>query len=106
MDKLSIFNLLTSLLEFYGKKNSTSVSQSKDADSQKTTSDSKTLNGLDSLLSSLNLHAPDSTQDLKKKETPAVKNQVTYMPIQKELLSTITSHDKFVKRVLDKNKKQ
>ena len=92
MDKFGIFNLLNSFFPLNSQKSQNSSSAS----------------GLaGSLLSSLgkSLLKPNDTQEENslniKKDLSA---HSTPLPLQRGMLSTINSHDEFVKRVVEKNK--
>ena len=84
MDKFGIFNILNSLLS--SKSDNT-------AQNPPTSTDANNL--LSSLLSP------------KKQEEPPKKPQPTsFAPIQSSMLSTMNSHDEFIKRVMTKNDKK
>lgn len=97
MDKFGIFNLLNSFFSS-NAKNST---QGKD---QNTDSNPDILSAIKNILSPNNAQtsAPQNNSPLKK-ESPSPKQQSELpKPLQASMLSTMRSHDEFVKRVLSK----
>jgi hypothetical protein len=87
MDKFGIFNLLNSFFSLNRQK-----SQSTDNENNKTS--------LDSILSTLTNSLKNNTPN--KEEPP--KKQAPFAPLQSSMLSTMSSHDQFIKRVKEKNK--
>ena len=85
MDKFGIFNLLSALSSLNGQN------------SQQETGE-KTQPVLDKILTAL-------TQNINTKNTdPPQAVPPAFKPLQSSMLSTMTSHDEFVKRVKEKNK--
>lgn len=79
MDKFGIFNLLSSFLgQSFNKSGENSADYS--------------------------YSAPPAFPD--KSETDAAEKRATLPPLQNSMLKIMQSHDEFVKRVRDKNKKQ
>lgn len=85
MDKFGIFKLLNSFYNFY-EKNKT------DAFTVKNQSEKPPVNS----------GSPSSGNDNTAKTATPVANRT---PLQRSMLSTMTSHDDFVKRVMEKNAK-
>lgn len=83
MDKFGIFNLLNSLFS---------------ANPSQTNGDSQNTSKENSILSSL--FSSDNQPQPPKEKTPE-----PFLPLQASMVSTMTSHDEFVKRVKEKNKK-
>ncbi len=114
MDKFGIFKLLNSFFDFY-KQNSTESSTSS------STSQSPLSNATSNLFSSLNGNSLGSSptnssapqgekidknpgNNLSEKSSPSISTHGA--PLQEKMLSTMRSHDDFVKRVSEKNKIQ
>ena len=94
MDKFGIFNLLNSFFPLNSQKNENSTVNSN-------------ASGLaNSLISSLgkNLFSSTSMQNGEQAKTNENQKQTVPLPLQKNMLLTINSHDEFVKRVKEKNK--
>lgn len=83
MDKFGIFKLLNSFFSFY------SNAQKENSNSDK----KEELTPLTNILSSL-----------EKKNSPPIEKPVTPAPLQAQMLSTMRSHDEFVKRVKNNKK--
>ncbi len=92
MDKFGVFNLLNSFL----KMNKQSA-----GDAKSETNTNSTLSNLLSALSNGISGSPPKTQPT----TPQKQILNSATPLQSSMLNTMTSHDEFVKRVNEKNKK-
>ncbi len=91
MDKFGIFKLLNSFLGAYEQnKSNFDTSNAQKNGSQK--------NPLSDILTALSNKSTQSNQDIAK-PTP----QKTSVPLQSSMLSTMNSHDEFIKRVKEKN---
>lgn len=84
MDKFGIFNLLSSLSNLNGQKSTQENSE-------------KNQSAWDKILSALTQNVNTQNTDKKQDTPPAFK------PLQSSMLSTMTSHDEFVKRVKQNN---
>ena len=97
MDKFGIFKLLNSFLSFY-----------KDNKNQTENNANSSINFADLLSSFSRLSNNDKnlqTSPTKNEQTPKENNDNnTLAPLQFSMLNTMESHDKFVKRVKEKNK--
>ena len=95
MDKFGIFNLLNSFL-------SANSAQEKNTDQENDTKNDT----LGSVLSAIknNLNTNNSNANKPKTDTTPSQPQ-PIKPLQRSMLSTMTSHDEFIKRVKQKNKK-
>ena len=96
MDKFGIFNLLNSFFPLSGQKNQTSTINER-ASGFASSLISSLGNGL---LQASKTHA--NTLQNTPKESP---NKNVPLPLQHNMLLTINSHDEFVKRVKEKNKR-
>ena len=92
MDKFGIFNLLNSFLNF-------SNNQTENKSEQNDTSANKNSPNLKDLLSPLS-----SLLNGEKKEQPSIKKERVTIPLQAGMLSTLKTHDEFIKRVKQNNK--
>lgn len=88
MDKFGIFKLINSFFNF--------CEQNK---SQKNENNRQENNGLNGILSALMPKESPAQQQKESKEQPP-KN---FAPLQSSMLSTMNSHDQFIKRVKEKN---
>ena len=84
MNKFGIFNLLNSFFQLTPQQNS-STSENSNASPDL----------LSSLISSL-------TKPPEQKNAPSKIEPKPFLPLQQSMLSTISSHDEFVKRVKEK----
>lgn len=89
MDKFGVFNILNSLFSLTGQSEPSKTNEKKPFT-------------LDNLLSTI-------TENLNKNSKPEVakkqdENKKVFAPLQTSMLSTMHSHDAFVKRVKEKNK--
>ena len=102
MDKFGIFNLLNS---FLGQNANTSNDTSLNSSNEKTEKPTSSNGVLQSLLSLLNTNkttgvAPEQNKAERKNEVESVRT----IPLQSGMLSTMSSHEQFIKRVQTKNK--
>ena len=95
MDKFGIFKLLSSFLTQNGQ-NSNSENNNSSASSSEENPLSTLLNSLTKTIAS----PPQNTQS----QTPTPEIRKTFVPLQSEMLSTMNSHDLFIKRVKEKSK--
>ena len=93
MDKFGIFNLLNSFLNFNSNKTTQSQNDS-------IVNGQSLTQGLSNLFSSLN--ATPNAQNGQKPQ-PNEQEKPTVIPLQNAMLSTMSSHDEFVKRVKHKH---
>ena len=94
MDKFGIFNLLNSFLNFNNAKNE----QNPKNENSNTASETQPLaQGLANLFSSLN--GNPNAQKTTSQPQQAQQPKPPVMPLQNSMLSTMNSHDEFVKRV-------
>ena len=104
MDKFGIFKLLNSFYNFY-EKNKQSAPSEKAAGSN--ASDNSSANSSGNFLSNLNFPFFGGQNTQKKEEnnkgTINTVNAVNKVPLQRSMLSTMSSHDDFVKRVMKNN---
>ena len=89
MDKFGIFNLLNSFFSL----NSQNAPQK---------SNESATSAFDKILSSLANSVPKKDNALNNKS--AEQSKKTFAPLQSAMLSTMQSHDEFLKRVKQKNK--
>ncbi len=84
MDKFGIFKLLNSFLDFYGKNSNQGSSP------------------LSSLFKGFS--SPKERENVQSAPQNDLKQKKENAPLQQQMLSTMRSHDNFVKRVSEKNK--
>ena len=96
MDKFGIFKLLSSFLSQNGQ-NSTSQTENSIGSESKD-------NPLSSLLNSLTKNSQSSQNNTPTPNQNQPKEKKQFVPLQSAMLSTMNSHDQFVKRVKEKNK--
>ena len=99
MDKFGIFKLLNSFFNLYGQKNQENP--------QTTNSDGEPQsNPLLSILNGLNNKTPQNSGANNTTNNNAKKTEnKPFLPLQENMLSTMNSHDEFVKRVTQKKQK-
>ena len=95
MNKFGIFNLLNSFFPLNAQKNQSSPINDNAQD---------IASGIISSLGK-NLFSGNNSQNEDKNIAPQSPNNKVPMPLQKNMLSTINSHDAFVKRVKEKHDK-
>lgn len=94
MDKFGFFNLLNSFFPLN--------SQTEQKPDQK---NANLPDFLTDLLSNLNKQNQPASSSSQPKNSPSPEKQPTpFAPLQQNMLSTMTNHDNFVKRVKEKNK--
>ena len=91
MDKFGIFNLLNSFFNFNSENNENNLSSS---DLKK--DDKKDDFSVDSFISAIK----DNGFATKKEDVP-----INFTPLQNNMISTMKSHDEFIRRVKEKNHK-
>ena len=95
MDKFGIFKLLNSFFNFYGQKPPENQTENSDNGTQSSSVFSELLKSF-SNNSATNTSNPAPTK-------PEQKTPPAFMPLQANMLKTMTSHDEFIKRVKQKN---
>ena len=108
MDKFGIFKLLNSFYNFYEKnKESAPSEKAAGTNSSDNSSGSSSANSSGNFFSNLNLPFFGGQNAQKKEENNKVTintvNAVNKVPLQRSMLSTMSSHDDFVKRVMKNN---
>ena len=93
MDKFGIFKLLNSFFSFYEQNKG---NFSSDFSQPKT----DTPNPLSSILSTLNNKVQTNIQQEQPKQEKITRQTI---PLQSSMLSTMNSHDEFIKRVKEKH---
>lgn len=96
MDKFGIFKLLNSFFNFYEQSKSTSSTQ-----------ENKHSGGFSDFLSAFNSQQNQTTTQNVNATNPAEKKTAERVlpPLQTSMLSTMNSHDEFIKRVKNRNNK-
>ena len=95
MDKFGIFKLLNSFFNFYGQKPPENQTENSDNGGQ-------SFFAVSNLLKSLNNNS--GTNNFNPSPTkPEQKSPPAFMPLQANMLKTMSSHDEFIKRVKQKN---
>ncbi len=94
MDKFGIFNLLNSFLN-------ANSAQEKNTDQENDTKNDTFGSILSAIKNNLNTNNSSPSQP---KTNPAPSQSQPIKPLQRSMLSTMTSHDQFIKRVKEKNK--
>ena len=97
MDKFGIFKLLNSFFNFYEQSKSTSSTQ-----------ENKNSGGFSDFLSAFNSQQNQPQTQNVSAPNPAEKKPAERVlpPLQTSMLSTMNSHDEFIKRVKNRNNKQ
>ena len=96
MDKFGIFKLLSSFLNSYQTNSS----------GEKTNTANQNGNVLETLVKSFTSQTDKNTKgSLSEQKPQPVQEQKPYLPLQAGMLSTMRSHDEFIKRVREKVKR-
>ncbi len=96
MDKFGIFKLLNSFLSQNGQNNTSQTENPLGAQNNE--------NPLATLLNSLTKGTKSSADNISPPAPKTQNDNKTFAPLQSAMLSTMNSHDQFVKRVKEKNK--
>ncbi len=97
MDKFGIFNLLNSFLNF---SNSTGTEKETSPTPQNA---QKSGNILSTLTELLNKNALGNSSQNTPAPAKNIQAETPPLPLQSQMISTMNSHDDFIKRVKDKN---
>lgn len=92
MDKFGVFKLLNSFFNFYEQNKGNFANNP----TQDKSAEQNPLSDVLSMISNKNQHNKNNQPQAKKPEK-------TYAPLQSSMLSTMNSHDEFIKRVKEKN---
>ncbi len=95
MDKFGIFNLLNSFLNLSGDKDS----QNSQSPAQSSATPNDFLSGLLN-----NLNNPTNNQPANQNEKEITAPRKPLAPLQRKMLSTMSTHDQIINRINDKNK--